>query len=855
MESALARHDELARTVIADRGGYIFTTAGDSFAAAFARAGDAVTAAVELQRVLADEPWPESTPLRVRIGLHTGEAQERDGDYFGPAVIRAARIMSVAYGGQVVVSEHTRLMVDADRSGVEFVDLGVHPLKGLSEPVALWQIAAPGLVSQFPPLATVAVVGNLPIERESVLGRDVEVAKLAEFLEIEPLVTLIGVGGVGKTTLATAAGHAVTGRFSDGVWVCELAPVGDSASVAQVVADVLGARQRPGHTMLESIGLRCRGRRLLVVLDNCEHVVDAAAEIARSIIESSPHCRVVATSRVGLGEPGEHLVPVGPLDASTSTSPATELFVRHATHLGAVVTEADRPAVQRICARLDGIPLAVELAASRTRSLTPAEIEPRLDDAFRLLRGGRNRIEHHSTLTAAVDWSYRLLTDDQRTLFDRLAVFAGGFDLAAAEAVTGTDPINPVDVVDLLDDLVANSLVITERHGSTTRYRLLEPLRQFAEDRLAERGEADATRDRHLDRFAGWTSPWAAQFITAGYGAPAALDDEVANLRTAFYWAITRRDTDRCLRLVAPLDMAQQQLLRLEFGTWAQDALRLPGVDDDPLGPAVAGIAAMAHFWRSEIVEFLAVVERLHKMRHRDASNLVAAGPEFVAELIQDGADAAARRIDAVDLDADQGAVVGVTWLRSTLGQPYLPSPELIDRVRAFAEELDSQLLRAFGEASAGLCARWSGDYQAATEAFRKAAAYADELEAPYFRHYCAPQICACAAVSDLLTRNDLVQVTQVLREQRDAGQVQDQWLVLQGTAVLLAKRDRRDLALDIIAGIASSPWGRTGSPISRMPRALLPETGDTNLEDRPVRPLDDLVDDVLAQIGTWITT
>jgi len=853
MEAALARHDALIRAVIDGRDGYVFSTAGDSFAAAFARAGDAVVAAVDLQRLLADEPWPESMSIRVRIGVHTGEAQERDGDFFGPAVIRAARIMSVAHGGQVVVSENTRLMVDAQRIGAEFINLGTHPLKGLSEPVALWQVAAPGLVLQFPPLATTPrVVGNLPSERDPVLGRDVEVRSLAELLEGEPLVTLVGVGGVGKTTLATAAARAANHRFPDGVWLCELASVGDGAAVAQVVADVLGVRQRVGHSMSASIGLQCRGRELMVVLDNCEHVVDAAAEVARAIIESSPRSRVLATSRVGLGEPAEHLVPVGPLDASTMVSPAAELFIRHATRLGVAVTEADRPVVRRICARLDGIPLAVELAASRTRSLTPAEIEPRLDDAFRLLRGGRSRIEHHRTLSAAVDWSYRLLTDDQRRLFDRLAVFAGSFDLAAAEAVAGTDPIDPIDVVDLLDDLVANSLVLAERHGSTTRYRLLEPLRQFAEDQLAHRREAQEIRDRHLRHFAAWTHRWQALFFTIGYGAPAALDNDTANLRTAIDWAITRRDTDHALQLLAPMSIAQQQLLRLEFGDWARAALELPGVDEHPLGPAVASIAAMAHFWRSEIDEFVGLVERLGEMRHRRASDATSVGPEFVAALIQDGAGAAAARLDEIDLDADAGAAVPVAWLRSTLGPPHLPSPELVAQVARLAEQTDSPLLRAFWHAIVGSRAQWSGDFTAATEAFRTTIALARDLDAPYFTHWCVSHLCASGTMADLLTPDDLALITNALREQRDAGQLQDQWLVLHGAATLLARRGRQDLALDITAGIAASPWGETGSPISRHRLPTPQDIVEAELQSRTVRPLDELVDDVLTQLDAW---
>ena len=313
-----------------------------------------------------------------------------------------------------------------------------------------------------------------------------------------------------------------------------------------------------------------------------------------------------------------------------------------------------------------------------------------------------------------------------------------------------------------------------------------------------------------------------------------------------------RRDTDHALQLLAPMSIAQQQLLRLEFGDWARAALELPGVDEHPLGPAVASIAAMAHFWRSEIDEFVGLVERLGEMRHRRASDATSVGPEFVAALIQDGAGAAAARLDEIDLDADAGAAVPVAWLRSTLGPPHLPSPELVAQVARLAEQTDSPLLRAFWHAIVGSRAQWSGDFTAATEAFRTTIALARDLDAPYFTHWCVSHLCASGTMADLLTPDDLALITNALREQRDAGQLQDQWLVLHGAATLLARRGRQDLALDITAGIAASPWGETGSPISRHRLPTPQDIVEAELQSRTVRPLDELVDDVLTQLDAW---
>ena len=335
----------------------------------------------------------------------------------------------------------------------------------------------------------------------SFVGHGEELARLVAELPARPMVTLTGVGGVGKTRLATEAARAAAGEFPDGVWLCELAPVADPDAVAHAVATTLAVRRQEGLSMLDSVVDALRGRRLLLILDNCEHVLDAAAELARRVTASCPTVALLATSREPVGVAAERVWAVPSLDAAVE---GVELFCDRAAAADAAFspTEADRAVIAAICGRLDGIPLAIELAAARVRSMTPTEMAGRLDDRFRLLRGGRRGgLERHQTLRATVQWSHQLLTGQERALFDRLAVFAGGFDLDSAEAVCADDTIDPLDVGDLLAALVDKSMVVADRHGPRTRYRLLETLRQYGEERLAEDGELAPLRDRHLDHY------------------------------------------------------------------------------------------------------------------------------------------------------------------------------------------------------------------------------------------------------------------------------------------------------------------------------------------------------------------
>jgi predicted ATPase/class 3 adenylate cyclase len=500
MREALARHDEVLRSAVESAGGFVFSTGGDGFAAAFGRAGDAAGAAVAAQRGLTSMEWPAGLALRVRMGLHTGEAQERDGDYFGPALNRAARMMAAAHGGQIVCSRGTAdLIRDALPDEVALVDLGEHRLRDLTRSEWVFQIDHPELTREFPALRSVdRLPGNLPVQQNDFVGRAAAIEQVTGLVGDTAVVTLTGPGGVGKTRLALQVAVGVQPEYTDGAWFVDLALVNDAERVAAVMLETLGFTLAADETEVAGLCARLRRRRLLLVLDNCEHLVANVATIADAISAAAPDVRMLATSREGLGIPAERVVPVTPLGTGVEGD-AVELFVTRA--------RAGRPdfaldaqttaTVVELCRRLDGIPLAIELAAARTRSVPPAQILVRLDERFRILTGGsRTAVARHQTLQAAVDWSYELLSDHERRVLDRLSVFAGGFTLDAAECVVADDQIDRFDVFEHVSALVDKSLVVPDAVDAT-RYRLLETIRQYAADRLARSGTAPVARAQH----------------------------------------------------------------------------------------------------------------------------------------------------------------------------------------------------------------------------------------------------------------------------------------------------------------------------------------------------------------------
>lgn len=535
MRAALQTHDDELRAAIETNHGRVFKHTGDGMCAVFSSPKSAVNAAVAAQRQL---------QLPVRMGIATGEAELRGEDYFGTVLNRAARVMACGHGGQILLDGATAGLV----SGVELVDLGPRRLRDLARPVALYQVRAPGLRTEFPPLRTLDVTpGNLRPPITSFVGRESEAAEVAGALGAHRLVTLTGVGGVGKTRLALEVAARSADSFPDGVWLIELAAVTDPAAVPEAVAAVLGVTQQPGLSVAESVAAAQEGRSRLLLLDNCEHVLDAAAEISQAILVRAAAVRILATSREGLRVADEQLWPVPSLDVRAGIeSPAAALFVERAHGLApdALLSGADEAgAVVEICRRLDGIPLAIELAASRLLSMTVTELRDRLDDRFRLLIGSRRGRERHQTLRHAVQWSHDLLDDAEKALLARCSVFAGGFDLPAACAVAGSG--DELATLDLLDSLVRKSLVVVDRTSGRSRFSMLETIRQFGEEQLIVAGQAEQARNAHARYFAGREAD-----VLAGWDGPrqreayAWLGHELANLRAAFRFSADRNDID-----------------------------------------------------------------------------------------------------------------------------------------------------------------------------------------------------------------------------------------------------------------------------------------------------------------------
>jgi predicted ATPase/class 3 adenylate cyclase len=545
MRQAVARHDQLLHGVIGGHGGVVFSTMGDGLAAAFQTSSAAVEGAVEAQRLLKGESWETTRPLRVRMGLHTGEAEFRGGDYFGTSVNRAARLVAVGHGGQIICSSSTAELLDVD---VDLVDLGEHRLRDLDRPMHVFQIGD----GSFAPLRSLsAFPGNLPLQLTSFVGRQEELASVAKAVEISRLVTLTGTGGVGKTRLAVQASAQLVTGFPDGVWLCELAAAIDAESMLQVVAAALGFLPAPGADVARGIARFVGSRRMLVLLDNCEHLLEPAAALGETILERCPNAVILATSREALEVRGERVIrlrslPVPQAGASLdqlAEFDAAQLFLDRAEAAGAdvVLGPADGPAIAEICRRLDGIPLAIELAAARVIALAPGEIAAHLDERFRLLTGGRRAaVERHHTLRAAIDWSYTLLSERDQAVFNRLGVFPASFDASAAQAVAAAGGVEPWDVLDALTGLVAKSMLSADRSATgPTRYHMLESLRHYARERLDAAAVADDARRGHARHYAA-----AVAEIGAGLRGPdeiswrRRLDADLENFRAAVTWAL-----------------------------------------------------------------------------------------------------------------------------------------------------------------------------------------------------------------------------------------------------------------------------------------------------------------------------
>jgi predicted ATPase/class 3 adenylate cyclase len=615
MARSLVLHNQTFHAAFGHHGGVVFSTMGDGMAVAFSSAAAAVRAALEAQRALMAAPWPTETGvLKVRMGLHTDEAVLSDGQYANRPLNRCARLMAAAHGGQILMSDATEALVRSQLpDGATLRDLGEHRLRDLAGRMHIFQLVHPDLPGAFPALRTLdAFAGNLPLHVSSFIGRARELTQTAATLGEARVVTLIGVGGVGKTRLALQVAEQVLPRFGDGAWLCELAPIRDAAGVGDAVAAVFSVTARGGQSTRDALVEFLRNKELLLVLDNCEHLLAGAAALAVALERSCARLVILATSREGLGIDGERLVPVPPLatpdagaDLETITdAEAVRLFAERAAAVKPdfKVTAENAAAVAAVVRRLDGVALAIELAAARVPAMTPAELARRLDRRFAVLAGGRRgAVERHQTLRAAIDWSFELLTEPEQVLLGRLAVFAGGCTLQAAETVCSGEGIDPGAVFELLASLVARSLVVAEESGPESRYRLLETIRQYGEERLDQAGDTKQWRARHAAYYAGLPRQVREHDRSRGEVFWAVrLSAEQDNLLAAWSWAVDTSNVDTAFAILAgfaPCEVWSSYPLLLPGAA----ALELPGATEHPGYPLALAVSAVLASFRADV--------------------------------------------------------------------------------------------------------------------------------------------------------------------------------------------------------------------------------------------------------------
>jgi predicted ATPase/class 3 adenylate cyclase len=559
MQELSSRHDALMREAIESHKGQVVKTTGDGFHAVFGVATDGLAAALAGQQAMVKEPWPAKTgPLRVRMGLHTGQSQPRDNDYYGSEVNRAARVMGLASGGQVLISEATAALIrKALPPQVSLSDLGQHRLKGLAAAEQIFQICHPALPYEFPPLKSLSVYKhNLPVQLSTFVGREKELTDVKRLLKETHLLTLLGPGGTGKTRLMLEVAEEVIGDFAHGVWLVELAPLTNPDLIPERVAAALGVQEQPGRAMPETLVDYLRRKETLLLLDNVEHLVRECAELAEHLLIHCPRLKILVTGREALFIAGETTLQIPSLSLPSGSELSTldeirasegvQLFLARAQDIRPdfELSQANAATIAEIVRRLDGIPLALELATARTRLLTVDQIAERLNDRFRLLTGGRRTaLPRQQTLQALIDWSWNLLDEKERLLLQRLSVFSGGWSLEAAQTVASDNLLDEYEVFNLLEQLVNKSLVtVTYPAAGEARYGMLESIRQYSRDRLFESNEGSALRDRHADYFVAFAEETALHLTRSTIlQSTARIKLELDNLRAVLAWTLEER--------------------------------------------------------------------------------------------------------------------------------------------------------------------------------------------------------------------------------------------------------------------------------------------------------------------------
>ncbi|MCV7381949.1 LuxR family transcriptional regulator [Mycobacterium alsense] len=736
MTAALARLNKTVDEVVAAHEGVrpLEQGEGDSFVAAFSRASDAVACALELQRA-------PLAPIRLRIGIHTGEIQLRDeSNYAGPTINRTARLRDLAHGGQTVLSGVTEsLVVDRLPDGVWLSDLGSHPLRGVARPERVLQLCHPDLRNEFPPLRARHAVAshNLPAQLTSFVGRQAQMGELRQLVADNRLITLTGAGGAGKTRLAVEVAPTLVSEFSDGIWYVDLAPIANPAVTAATVARTLDLPDQPGRSTMDVLLRFFDEKKMLLLLDNCEHLLEPSGALVVELLANCPKLTILATSREPLGLPGELSWRVPSLPPAGE---AIELFADRARRARPdfVVDEGNSALVQEICERLDGMPLAIELAAARIRALSLRQIVDSLHDRFRLLTGGaRTAVRRQQTLRASVDWSHALLTGAEQVLFRRLAAFMGGFDLDAAQAVGAGSEVESYQLLDQLSLLVDKSLVVADDTGDGMRYRLLETVRQYAQEKLGDSGEADEVRTRHRDYYASRATHLESTAQSGDEPLVEWAKVELDNLRAAFAWSRENSEPEAALRLLSTLHRFWLRGWRFKEALVGFDAV-LPEAEHSPAVwvRAVADRSILA-VWAGVPTDVGRAHEALAIARQLGdpallAHALTACGLLGVYSGPEIGQPCFAEAIDIVRASGDRWTLSQILSYQATLN--VYAGDQLAARA---AGEEGKSVAEALGDRFTSLgCGVWLGaavgmlgDLPRATELLRSLVAEAEEAE------------------------------------------------------------------------------------------------------------------------------
>lgn len=764
MREALARHDALAAAIIHQQRGTLVKSRGegDSLFCVFAQATQAIAAACALQQAFASEPWPAETPLLVRMALHTGEADLRDGDYYGPAVNRCARLRAIGHGGQVLLSQATYELVHQHLpEGCVLRDRSAHRLKDLQLPEHIFQLLHPSLPTDFPPLRSLqALANNLPVQWTSFIGREKEIEEVRSLLAKTRLLTLTGSGGCGKTRLALQVAAELIEGYSDGVWLVELGALSDPAFVPQQVATALGLREAPGRTLVQTVTDYLLPKAALLLLDNCEHLIEACTPLVDTLLRTCPHLRILATSREALRITGEQIYRTPSLSTPDQASlpkeqralagvvskyAAVRLFVDRAQlqRSDFVLTHQNITAVAELCSRLDGIPLAIELAAARVKMLSVEQIAARVADRFRLLTGGsRTALPRQQTLRAAMDWSYDLLSESERRLLNRLSVFAGGWRLESVEQVCGEEGVEE-EVLDLLSGLVDKSLVFSEEEEGATRYRLLETVRQYSREWLGKTEEEAEFRDRHQAFFLALAEEAVPHLTGPEQGVwLERLEAEHDNLRAALEWCQTEQGrTEAGLRLAGSLwrfwwtrgylSEGRKQLMALLSHPGGQDRTRARA-------NALIGAGVLASTQGDNEVARTLYDESLTIFREADNPGgmaLALSGLGNLAYVQGDNANARAHYEQCLAIQQEMGASYGIANSLNSLGNvacsqgDYAAAQSYLEESLAIFREVGNPGGMALALRNLGNVAFAQGDYAAAQSYQKESLAIFRELD------------------------------------------------------------------------------------------------------------------------------